>query len=335
MGIRDLNKFLSINVPDGIRQVDLKKLKGKKVAIDTSIFLYKYIYKNDCFLEGFFQQIFRLVSNNIVPIYVFDGIPPEEKSHVLNGRRRKRKNLENKKNELTKEYNTKINNDKEYDARKILEEIDKINKKNIKIKPEHITKLKYMFDMMGIKYVHPDCEADIYCNVLCQNNVVEFCISDDMDLLTGCNLLIRNFKISSNYVSIYNLNNILNTLHITKEQWVDLCILCGCDYTKTIKGINYLNAYKLILKYGNIENIIKNITDILGDGVNLDNFNYIICRKIFNTYNTLNTRLDKQLINIGYLWGNQYNDILNYIKQETKLTNKQIITRLNRIYKIN
>lgn len=56
------------------------------------------------------------------------------------------------------------------------------------------------------------------------------------------------------------------------EQFIDFCILCGCDYCDTIKGShfgNYLTrsgigpttAYKLIVEHKNIEEAIKKSGD--------------------------------------------------------------------------
>jgi flap endonuclease-1 len=333
MGIKDLNKFINLNVPNAIQNWDLSKFKGKKVAIDTSIFLYKYLYKNQYYIEGFFQQIYRLINNGIIPIYVFDGTPPVEKNYVLKSRKQKRKNLDNKKNMLKLKYLDKINNS-DIELNSILSEIKKIDKKNIKVTSDHIHKLKQLFDLMGIKYVHPNCEADTYCSALYQNNVVDMCMSDDMDLLTGgCNKLIRNFNISSNIVTFYNLDIILKELNINKDQWLDFCILCGCDYTKKIRGINYNNAYDLIKKYGSIEQIISNIENIL-DNPNIQDFDYISSRRIFNNYNFITIKLSKYQITIGYLWGNQFDQILSLLKKSTKLSEKQLQVRLKRIYKI-
>ena len=33
-----------------------------------------------------------------------------------------------------------------------------------------------------------------------------------------------------------NLSKLLGELEISMEQFIDLCILCGCDYTDSIKG---------------------------------------------------------------------------------------------------
>jgi flap endonuclease-1 len=79
MGVKELNPYLRENVSAAIEEVSLEQFSGKRAAIDASIYLYKFLYKNPRFLEGFFQQIFRLKTNGITPIYIFDGAPPPEK----------------------------------------------------------------------------------------------------------------------------------------------------------------------------------------------------------------------------------------------------------------
>lgn len=46
-------------------------------------------------------------------------------------------------------------------------------------------------------------------------------------------------------------------LDLTFDQFVDLCILCGCDYCSSIKGIGPKTALKLIRQYKNLEGIIQ------------------------------------------------------------------------------
>jgi flap endonuclease-1 len=50
---------------------------------------------------------------------------------------------------------------------------------------------------------------------------------------------------------------VLKGLDINYDQFVDLCILCGCDYCSTIKGIGPKTALKLIKQYKNLETIIS------------------------------------------------------------------------------
>ena len=47
---------------------------------------------------------------------------------------------------------------------------------------------------------------------------------------------------------------------MTHEQFIDLCILCGCDYTTNIPGVGPVKAFKYISEEGGvIENVIKRI----------------------------------------------------------------------------
>lgn len=54
-----------------------------------------------------------------------------------------------------------------------------------------------------------------------------------------------------------DLNVALCGLDITFEQFVDLCILCGCDYCSSIKGIGPKTALKLIRQYKTLEGVVQ------------------------------------------------------------------------------
>lgn len=51
---------------------------------------------------------------------------------------------------------------------------------------------------------------------------------------------------------------------MTKEQFIDLCILLGCDYCETIRGIGPKKAFELIKTYGDIESVLENIDQKVG-----------------------------------------------------------------------
>lgn len=50
-----------------------------------------------------------------------------------------------------------------------------------------------------------------------------------------------------------DLEQVLAGLQLTYDQFIDLCILCGCDYCNTIKGIGPKTALKLIRAHRNLE----------------------------------------------------------------------------------
>lgn len=43
------------------------------------------------------------------------------------------------------------------------------------------------------------------------------------------------------------------------NRFIDVCILCGCDYTTNIAGIGPIKAFNFIEEYGLIENVLDRI----------------------------------------------------------------------------
>lgn len=330
MGIKELNKFLQSNCANGITNTTLHEFNSKKVAIDVSIFLYKFILKEKNIIEGFLAQIYKLRQFNITPVYVFDGIPPKEKDNTIKLRNDRKKNYSLKIEKLNEEYENCLNESKSI---LIKQELERLRKKNIRITNSHISDLKDMLDKLGIKHVTPESEADTYCSALCSNNIVDFCISDDMDLLaSNCSVLVRNFNNFSNNVIKYELDTILSNLDITYRQWLDFCILCGCDYTKRIRGLTPSQAYDLIKKYETIDSIIEkcDTSDIKFPY----DFNYNDARNIFLQYSDMKFLRNRFNFNIPYLWGDEFEKIKCYLKKRTNLSYKILDIRLKKIYKI-
>merc|ERR1712161_62697 len=81
--------------------------------------------------------------------------------------------------------------------------------------------------------------------------------------LTFANQTAKGAKIQQ-----MNYKKAIEGLNLTHEQFVDLCILLGCDYCDTIRGIGPKTALKLIRQHGSIEKIITSLKGIVNkDGV--------------------------------------------------------------------
>ena len=78
MGIKDLNKFITKFTPKAIIRKNISSFNGSTLAVDVSIFLYKYKYSNKL-IQSFLQQYYHFKKNNIELIYIFDGKPPKGK----------------------------------------------------------------------------------------------------------------------------------------------------------------------------------------------------------------------------------------------------------------
>ena len=89
MGIKLLSKFLKKKCGDKIFTSHLSVLQGKKICIDTSIYLYRY-KSQDALIEKFYLMcsIFKLYK--ITPLFVFDGKPSHLKKNTIQKRQESR-----------------------------------------------------------------------------------------------------------------------------------------------------------------------------------------------------------------------------------------------------
>jgi len=298
MGIKDLKSLIQKHSPNGMSEKSLSAYSGKSIAIDTSIYLYRFVAFGN-YLTGFAKQILMLRNNNIRPVYVFDGKPPEEKNGVIKGRKaRKDKDIAEK---VDIEMQIAQCDDPD-DLKQLNAKLFNVNRKIIIITPEHNEMAKQLFQFFGVPYLVAKGEAEILCAKLEKNGYVDGCLSEDTDLMpNGCKLFLNNFKVISNYVIEYNLERILSDMKLTHDQFIDICILCGCDYTCKIEGLATMGAYEMIRKYKNIEGVINFINYQKKHGkikyVVPENFDYQRAREIFNT--ELHELVEISMINLN------------------------------------
>tara|TARA_X000000950_G_scaffold286174_1_gene394279 strand:- start:2817 stop:3821 length:1005 start_codon:yes stop_codon:yes gene_type:complete len=333
MGIKELGSFLQRECPEAIYNVKLSDKKGTKCAIDVSLFLYKFKYSHgENFIEKFIELINRFKINGITPIFVFDGCPPKEKVDTINERKDK-KNEYKEMVKALKEKQENLQDDTTDEKENINKEIEKITKKIIYVTKENISQLKYLLDLLNIKYIHRQCEADLINSKLCSEGFVDMVISEDMDHLTsGARYLMRDFNVNNNNVKCYDLEKIRNKLGLTHEKWIELCILFGCDYLKRIKGLGTVSSYKYIKQNQDkpieeIINIIKTTKNLEIPENYLEEFNN--AKKIFEN---ISTEVCSDDINVGSVFDNQKDNVIIYLKKYTKLSDRKIKNRVNNIF---
>jgi len=289
MGIKSLTTILSAKCQSAINKRNLQSYQGRILGIDISIYLYKFLYCNDDHIEGITRLLLRLLKNGILPLVVFDGKPPKEKNDVLVSRKEKReylvtkkevierfilgreeRNVEEVKMEIEeyqkeKKENTKLEMEDveellQKNQDEVKDELEKTVKRIIYVRAQHIESTKQLCDLMGLPYIVCKGEADCLLGHLCREGIIDGCISEDTDVLAnGGRIFIRNFIPDKNVIDEYCLEGILAGLEMTYEQFMDMCILCGCDYTTKIGGMGPQTAYKLIKKHGNIETVLEEL----------------------------------------------------------------------------
>ncbi|KAK4803343.1 hypothetical protein SAY86_001546 [Trapa natans] len=264
MGIKGLTKLLADNAPKAMKEHKFESYFGRKIAIDASMSIYQFLIvvgrigtetlTNEAgevtsHLQGMFTRTIRLLEAGIKPIYIFDGQPPELK-----------------KQELAKRYSKRVDATEDLvEAREVgnKEDIEKFSKRTVKVTKKHNEECMRLLRLMGVPIIEAPSEAEAQCAALCRSGQVYAVASEDMDSLTfGAPRFLRHLMDPSSRkvpVMEFEISKILDELNLNMEQFIDLCILSGCDYCESIRGIGGQTALKLIRQYGSIENILDNI----------------------------------------------------------------------------
>jgi flap endonuclease-1 len=298
MGVKLLNKFIRLNCNnnDSIKKKSLITLKNKKIAIDTSIYMYRYEGERMLY-EGFYNLCSILKKYNIIPLFVFDGKPPKEKQEELQIRYEEKEKAKKKYEKLKKELDS-LGEEKD----EIEEKMDKLRKKFIKIKKNQIKLVKEIITLFGFNYIDADGEADNVCALLCLKKKVYAVMSEDMDMFVyGCPIVIRYFSLTNHNCVIYDYNKIINELKLDDNEFKDLCILSGTDYLKKSKNTIFY-YYKTIKSEKKIENILNYFSKNKEEEILLEN-----TKKMYNLIDNINLITEMESIEIK-------NDNINHEK---------------------
>lgn len=264
MGIKGLTKLLADHAPGCTVDRTLDSYSGRKVAIDASMSIYQFLIvvgrkgttmltneggEVTSHLQGMFTRTIRLLEAGIKPLYVFDGSPPElKKKEIMKRTLRRETALADLSTALENGHNA---------------EIEKYSKRVVKVTKQQNDDCRMLLQLMGVPSLQAPSEAEAECAALCKTGKVYAVSSEDMDSLTfGAPKLLRNLLApSSRKLSVleFDLSKALNDLNLSPEQFIDVCILSGCDYCDTIKGIGPQKALKLIHQHGSLEGVIQSI----------------------------------------------------------------------------
>lgn len=258
MGIRGLNTFIKKVCPECITINKISKYSGKIFGIDASILLYKYRHISNidesCInshIIGFLNRIKYYLNNNIIPVFIFDGTPPEQKKITL----KKRQSIKKKIYEKI-EILQDLTADTESEQQEIDKEINNLSRQIINVTKTHITEVKNLLDILGINYYDAPDEAEKYCVFLQQNKIIDYIVTDDTDVFTfgGINVLKSSIK---NDLIETDIEQFLKKIDYSRDKFIDFCILSGCDYLSYIPNLAINTVYTLFKKLHSIEDIIN------------------------------------------------------------------------------
>jgi 5'-3' exonuclease len=143
MGIRNLNRYLLENCTTAITNHPLHNFAGKRVVIDTSIYLYRFI-GDGALIPQLYAMISVLLSNHVIPIFIFDGKAPIEKMDVLRQRQFEKAEAREKYEILQKRLETEVV--EPVLAEMMQREMDILKRQMIRVTEEHTSQAKELMD---------------------------------------------------------------------------------------------------------------------------------------------------------------------------------------------
>ncbi len=261
---------MGVNIKDIVEKktIRMEDLSKKPVVFDGFNILYQFLAsvrqydgtpltdsKNriTSHLSGLFYRNNKFLEAGIKPIYVFDGKPPDFKRMTLEKRQQRKSEAEKKFIEAT-------------DLGEI-EQMQKLAKQKIRLTTSMIEEAKELLTAMGIPIVQAPSEGEAQAAYMAKEGYAYASVSQDYDsLLFGAPKLIRNLSITGKRhhirggtidikPEVIELNQVLETLNITREQLIWLGILIGTDFNEGVKGIGPKKGLKIVKECKNIEQV--------------------------------------------------------------------------------
>ncbi|XP_057713393.1 probable flap endonuclease 1 homolog isoform X1 [Corythoichthys intestinalis] len=230
MGIVKLADLIRLEAPNAISHKDVSDYTDEVIALDTSIVMNQFRTAIPSLnpLTGLFFRTLTFLERDIKPVFVLDGPPPEEKIAALRKRARAAG--------WPSPYRLGTGSVQKQDC-------------------FHLLKL------LGVPVLQAPGDAERLCAWLVRRGSARAVASEDTDSLPfGAQLLLRQLDAKKDGDIVeYSLPKLLGKLQLTHKEFVDLCILLGCDYCDKITGLGPKRALTLIQKYRSIENVLLHI----------------------------------------------------------------------------
>ena len=250
--------------------IDLAELRGKRVGIDAFLTAFQFLTtirdrsptgdggplrdskgRVVAHLMGILNRTTSMLSMGIQPIFIFDGQSPELKADELAARRKRRLEAE--------AIHKQALEDGDYQT------AQKMAPRIVHYSPEMIDDTKKMLDLLGVRWIDAAAEGEGQAAVMAVKGQLDIVATQDWDaLLYGSPILVRNLMSHGSKrhgrtvkAQKINLQEMLDTHDLSREQLVDLAIMIGTDFHPGLKGIGPKTGIKLIKSLGTIEAICE------------------------------------------------------------------------------
>jgi len=243
-----------------LREVTFEELEGSVVAVDAHNWLYKYltiavrfneadVYTTEAGEEvanllGIIQGLPKFLEHELIPVFVFDGVPTDLKANEIAARREQREAIE----------------ERLEDAR---ETGDAVEIARLESQTQQLTEViqvttRGLFDRLDVPYLEAPAEGEAQCAAMARHDpAIDFAGTDDYDaLLFGAPRTLRQLT-SSGDPELMDFDATLDDHQITWEQLVDIGVLAGTDFNEGLSGVGPKTALSDVKEHGDLWEVLE------------------------------------------------------------------------------
>jgi flap endonuclease-1 len=248
MGNADLRSLAALE------EVSFDEVAGSVVAVDAHNWLYRYLTTTVKFtaedvytteageevanLLGVVQGLPKFFEHDLVPVFVFDGGVTELKDDEVAERRAARERAEEREQEAE-------------------ERGDAVAAARLEARTQRLTDVihettRELLQLLDVPIVEAPAEGEAQASYMAARGDVDYVGSEDYDtLLFGAPYTLRGLT-SKGDPELMDLEATLAKHGLTREQLVDVAILCGTDFNEGISGIGPKTALSEIREHGDL-----------------------------------------------------------------------------------
>jgi len=240
------------------------------VAVDAHNWLYRYLtttvrFTNESVyttaagdevanLVGIVQGLPKFFEHDLTPVFVFDGGPSELKADEIAERREAREQLEDRLAEAREEG----------DAAEVAR-LDSATQRLTAVIQETSREL---LELLDVPVVEAPAEGEAQAAHVAARGDADYVGTEDYDaLLFGAPVTLRQLT-SKGDPERMRLQQTLAELDVTREQLVDVAILCGTDFNDGVRGYGPKTALSAVREHGDLWSVME-AEDVLVENADL------------------------------------------------------------------
>ena len=241
MGVHRLNQFLRDNAGPHIQEIALADLRGKRIAVDASIYMYRFLGERGL-LAGMYQMCKLFQAWGIDAVFVFDGRPPPAKNDSQQERQKRKEEAYIAHQRLEEEVRS---GSREPDA-ETNAELEQLRRKSLRLGRRRISEVRELLRLQGVAQMDASEEADSLCAGLVASGDCWACLTDDTDLFAcGCPRVLRYMDLHAGSCVLYDWEGQRREMGISQDEFRCVCAAAGCDYGPGVPGVTVEEAWRL------------------------------------------------------------------------------------------